>query len=187
MKKMMSAALVLMMLVSLMLPIFASADKVPAQGTMWVNCADGKRLNVREYADKGAKILYRVDSGDKIEIVDGVNAPKGWAYVRKAGKPCGYVMTQYLVASKPGKYEVTERSDNFKPVSGVTVLCKPLNNKTMQSVCLRAKPNKTAQSLRRLSAGDRLRVVAVGKTWSKVVDLATGKTGYVANSYIYRI
>ena len=187
MKKVMSAALVLMMLVSLMLPILASADTVSAKGTMWVNCADGKRLNVREQADKNSKILYRVDSGDKIEIVDGVNAPKGWAYVRKAGKNCGYVMTKFLVSSKPGKYEVTERSDNFKAVSGVTVLCKPLNNKTLQSVCLRAKPNKTAQSLRRLSAGDRLRVVAVGKTWSKVVDLASGKTGYVANAYIYRV
>jgi len=30
-------------------------------------------------------------------------------------------------------------------------------------------------------------VIAKGKTWSKVLDLQTGKTGYVANDYIQRI
>ncbi len=49
------------------------------------------------------------------------------------------------------------------------------------------KPNKTAQAIRRLTAGDELKVIAVGNTWSRVIDLTTGKTGYVANDYIERL
>ena len=51
-------------------------------------------------------------------------------------------------------------------------------------MCLRVKPNKTSQSIRRLTAGDQLQVIAVGKTWDKVVDLTTGQTGYVASAYM---
>ena len=186
MKKMLSIAMVLMMLVGLMLPIIASAESPAGNQYMWVNCADGKRLNVRENPDTNAKILYRVDSGKRIEIIRyGING--AWAYVRQDGKNCGYVMEKFLVAQKPGKYEVTERSDNFRTVSAYRVSAKPLNGNTTKSVCLRTKPNKTAASIRRLAAGDQLKVVAVGKTWSKVVDLTTGRTGYVANDYIARL
>ena len=58
MKKILSVAIVLMMLLGLMIPVFASADT--AVGTLWVNCADGKRLNVRQEPSKNAKLLYRV-------------------------------------------------------------------------------------------------------------------------------
>ena len=43
------------------------------------------------------------------------------------------------------------------------------------------------RGIRCLAAGDELTVVAVGKTWSKVVDTATGRTGYVANDYISKV
>ena len=52
---------------------------------------------------------------------------------------------------------------------------------------LRVKPNKTAKAIRRLTAGDQVRVIAKGKVWCKVVDLQTGKTGYVANEYLKKI
>ena len=35
-------------------------------------------------------------------------------------------------------------------------------------------------------AGDKLQVIEVGKTWSKVIDSQTGLTGYVANDYMMR-
>ena len=47
--------------------------------------------------------------------------------------------------------------------------------------------HKTAKSIRRLTVGDQLQVIAVGKTWDKVVDLTTGQTGYVANDYMDRM
>ena len=132
-------------------------------------------------------MLYQVECGTKLEVLAGGDAAKGWIYVKANGKAAGYVMTKFLQANKPGKYEITERSDNFRAVAAYTVTAKALNAKTEKSVCLRTKPNKTASSLRRLTAGDKLQVIAVGKTWSKVMDLTTGKTGYVANDYIARV
>ena len=86
----------------------------------------------------------------------------------------------------PGKYEITERDDNFRSVTPYTVSAKAINNKSDRSVGLRVNPNKTAKAIRRLTAGDTLKVIAVGKTWSKVVDATTGRTGYVANAYVTR-
>ena len=184
MKKVIGIVMVVMMLLGLMVPVMASAD-TKTRSTMWVNCADGKRLNVRATPSVKADILYRVESGKEIEIVESC-AAKGWLYVRQAGKACGYVMSRFLVSAKPGKYEVTERSDNFRSAN-YTVKAKALNGNTTKGVCLRVKPNKTSSSIRRLTAGDRLTVLAVGKTWSKVKDIATGRTGYVAHAYITRV
>ena len=69
MKKLMTMVLALVMAIGMMIPMFASADQ-KTQDYMWVNCADGKTLNVRETPDTKAKVLYRVESGKKIEILD---------------------------------------------------------------------------------------------------------------------
>ena len=187
MKKILSIAIVVLMALGLMIPVFASAATADPGQTLFVNCADGRRLNVRQAPNKNAKMLYQVECGTKLEVLSGGEAAKGWIYVKANGKAAGYVMTKFLQANKPGKYEITERSDTFRTVAAYTVTAKALNAKTDRSVCLRTKPNKTASSLRRLTAGDKLQVIAVGKTWSKVMDLTTGKTGYVANDYIARV
>ncbi len=188
MKKLIALVLVLMTAVTLMLPVFASAESTRLPSTMWVNCADGKRLNVRDLASTKGAVLYRLDCGTRVEVICSVETAKGWAYVEVPGhKQGGFVMTKFLVEKQPGKYEITERSDNFRSVSPYYVSAKALNGKTENSVGLRTSPNKTAKMIRRLTAGDRLKVVAVGKTWSKVVDMTTGKTGYVANDYLLRV
>ena len=185
MKKLVSILFVMMMIFSLMVPVFATAEGTG--NVMWVNCADGKRLNVREAPQKGAKILCRADCGTKIEILN-TSGLNGWAYVYVEGKNTrGYVMTKFLVGSKPGKYEITERDDNFRTVSPYMVTAKARGKNTDSSVGLRVSPNKTASMIRRLTAGEKLQVVAKAKTWSKVVDPATGRTGYVANDYIARV
>ena len=49
MKKMIALVIALMTVLTLMIPVFASAEEKPvaANTTMWVNTADGKNLNVR--------------------------------------------------------------------------------------------------------------------------------------------
>ena len=186
MKKLVSIVTVILMVLGLMIPVFASAETTAAAASAsykWVNCADGKTLNLREEANTKAKVITRIESGKKVEILNALGIPSGWTKVKFNGKT-GFVMTKFLVNAKPGKYEITERSDNFRAVTSYIVKAKALNQKTTKSVCLRVKPNKTAKSIRRLQAGDQLKVIAVGKTWSKVVDTNTGKTGYVANDYI---
>ena len=181
MKKIVSIVLVILTLAALMIPAFAGAEGI----TKWVNCENGKRLNVRDSV-KG-NLLYRIDCGTKVEIQTSVSTPKGWAYITVPGHAKGgYVMTKFLVSSKPGKYEITERDDNFRSVTPYTVSAKAINKNSDRSVGLRVNPNKTAKAIRRLTAGDTLKVIAVGKTWSKVVDSTTGRTGYVANAYVTR-
>ena len=50
MKKLISIVLAIMTLVGLMIPVFAGAQAAE-NVTMWVNCANGKTLNVRETAN----------------------------------------------------------------------------------------------------------------------------------------
>ena len=180
MKKIMSVLLVLVTVFALMVPAFA--DNATGFGIdMWVNCADGYRLNVREQPDINAKQITRFDCGTKVRVL--ADAGNGWVYVTNE-KVTGYVMRKFLQSTQPGKYEITERSDHFVAVNPYTGYAKALNAKTDNSVGLRVKPNKTSQAIRRLVAGDQLQVIARGKVWSQVMDPLTGRTGYVANDYV---
>ena len=187
MKKVLSFVMVVIVAIGLMIPAFSSAESVKGHKTMYVVCADGKRLNVRSTPSTKARVLYRVNNGGSVTIIHSKKAPAGWAVVRKGGKPVGYVMTKFLKAHKPGKYALTERSDNFKKVNSYTVKAKALKGKKTESVGLRLKPTKKSSAIRRLVAGDRLTVIARGKTWSKVKDFKTGRIGYVANAYIAKV
>ena len=60
------------------------------------------------------------------------------------------------------------------------------NKNGTKSVGLRVKPTKSSKAIRTLQAGDQLEVIAKGKTWLKVRDNKTGKTGYVAAEYVTR-
>jgi hypothetical protein len=112
----------------------------------------------------------------------------GWAKVRfRPGGAAVYVQTKYLQAGQLGKYQATENLQNFVAVNPYTVIAKALNARTGKSVGLRPVPSKASQEIRRLQAGDQLHVIARGSVWSQVVDLRTGKTGYVANDYVQAI
>ena len=186
-KKLLSLGLVLMTLLGLMIPMMssASAEEPAVISTMVVKCSNGGKLNVRETPSTDSKILARIANKKKVEVLD-VAAPAGWAYVHEVGKnTTGYVMTKFLAQSKSAKYQVTEPENDFIALSApYTVTAKALNAKTKNSVGLRVSPNKSASMMRRLKAGDKLQVIAVGNVWSKVMDPLTGKTGYVANDYI---
>ncbi len=184
MKKILSVAIGLMMLLGLMIPVFASAESNPQ--TVWANRLDRRSINVHESANVDSRILYRVNCGTRMEVVPSQQV-KGWLCVRKDGKDAGWVKSKFLMDRKPGKYDYTEKEDNFQTVKAYNVTAVALNGKTSKSVCLRTAPNKISESIRRLTAGDTLQVVAEGKTWSKVVDTATGKSGYVANDYITKM
>ena len=182
MKKLMSIAIILVTVFTLMIPVIASANET-VEKDMWVNCADGKKLNVREEPAMGSRIITRIECGTKVHV--DYSCGNGWVAVSDYHFS-GYVMAKYLVASKPGKYEITERDDNFVAVNYLAT-AKALNAKTDRSVGLRVKPNKSSGAIRRLTVGDELQVIARGKVWSKVIDLKTGKTGYVANDYLRKL
>ncbi|MBP5726361.1 MAG: SH3 domain-containing protein [Clostridia bacterium] len=181
MKKILSFALVLMTVLALMIPAFASADEFGGVD-MWVNCENGKRLNVRENPSTDSSIIVRLDCGTKVHV--DYSCGNGWVAISDYHFS-GYVQAKFLVSQKPGKYEITERDDDFVTVKNpYLVTAKARGTKDNSSVGLREKPTTTSKAIRRLTAGDQLQVIARGKVWSKVVDLQTRKTGYVANDYI---
>ena len=182
MKKLMSIAIILVTVFALMIPTFASAYE-EIEKDMWVNCANGKKLNVREEPVMGSGIITRLECGTKVHV--DYSCGNGWVAVSDYHFS-GYVQASFLVSSKPGKYEITERDDNFVAVNYLAT-AKALNANTDRSVGLRVKPNKTSSAIRRLTVGDELQVIARGNVWSKVIDLRTGRTGFVANDYIRRI
>ena len=181
MKKILSIAVILVTVLALMVPVFASADEFGGVD-MWVNCENGKKLNLREEPSTSAGIITRLECGTKVHV--DYSCGNGWVAISDYHYS-GYVQAKFLVSQKPGKYEITERDDDFVTVKEpYLVVAKARSAKNDSSVGLRMKPNKTAKAIRRLTAGDQLKVIARGKVWSKVVDLKTGKTGYVANDYI---
>lgn len=182
MKKITAVVMILVTVFALMVPVFASANAAGIK-EMWVNCSDGYRLNLRPEPDTRSGLITRLDCGTRLEILEDVG--NGWVYISAGnGKLKGYVMSKFLVEKKPGKYEITERDDHFVAVQPFMVAAKALNDKTDRSVGLRTRPNKTANAIRRLTAGEQLQVIAKGQVWSKVLDPVTGKTGYAANDYL---
>ena len=180
MKKILSIAVILVTVLALLVPVFASAEEYGME--MWVNCENGKKLNVREEPSTAAGIITRLECGTKVHVDYCLG--NGWVAISDYHFS-GYVQAKFLVTQKPGKYEITERDDDFVTLKEpYLVVAKARSAKSDSSVGLRVKPNKTANMIRRLTAGDQLKVIARGKVWSKVVDLKTGKTDYVANDYI---
>lgn len=185
MKKIISAVLAVLLLFLAAAPVLASTLDEQFEA-MYVNCPDGKKLNLRE--EPNGKIITRIDNGTKVYISGGF-IEKGWVAVtiEQKGKKenlTGVVQSKFLQEKKPGKYEITERDDHFEDVEKPYIVsANPLNKKTTQSVGLRVKPNKTAKAIRRLQAGDQLQVLATASIWIKVIDLETGKVGYVAHDY----
>ncbi|MCQ2458349.1 MAG: SH3 domain-containing protein, partial [Clostridia bacterium] len=183
MKKILSAVLVAVMLLLAASAAFGeNLDDILDH--MYVNCANGKMLNLRDAP--GGKVIAQLDNGTKVWISGGFIS-KDWVAVtvKLKGKYVeGFVKNEFLQSKKPGKYEITEREDNFDDVKPYVVTAKALNAKTDNSVGLRVKPNKTAKSIRRLTAGDQLTVLASGRVWLKVLDQETGKIGYVADDYM---
>ena len=149
----------------------------------WVNTPDGKNLNVRK--TPGGDVLCRLTPGTMAYILD---FHGDWAEIVLKNGKTGFVMTKFLQEGKPGKYELTEREDNFKALDETFfVTAKAVNKKNDKSVGLRVKPTKSSKAIRTLKAGDELEVIAEGKTWLQVQDPATGKTGFVARDYMERI
>ena len=187
MKKILSVVMILMLALGLMVPVFgsaASAKNVEGHEYMWVNTENGKTLNVRETPSTRARVLYKVECGTRLNVVEDYNGE--WACVYQTGKRVGYVMTKFLVYTQPGKYEITEREDNFRTVTPYKVTAVARGRNTNEIVCFRVIPNKTSRMIRRLTACDELEVIAVGEVWSRVMDPQTEKTGYRSQSCMCR-
>ena len=113
MKKLTALLIALMTVLTLMIPVFASAEA--SSTTRWVNCANGYRLNVRSGPSTDSPLLYRLDCGTRVEINNMVGVPNGWAFVTTSGhREGGFVMTKFLVDKKGmvvARFEPTTKTE----------------------------------------------------------------------------
>lgn len=171
MKKILCIAMVLMMAIGLMIPAFGSAESVTGRSSMYVYCANGKRLNVRVAPAVNATLLFRLENGEKVSILE--DSGNGWARVSNNGR-AGYVKTEYLRAQMPaaaGKQNSTFKSFSAKVYS--------TNGK---KVNMRVKANVKADRIAQLENYTAIQVVGEAGDWYKIQW--ANATGYMMKKYV---
>ncbi len=178
--KVISIALALVLVLGIMIPLTASASGMDK----YVFCPNGGMMSIRRTPNARGTRIAQLANGTEVTLVE--NVGNGWALV-EAGNCRGYARTQYLQSAPLSKYQTGESRDSITGVEPFLAVVKPLNGKTLRSVSLRVNPTKACRAIRRLTAGDQLEVIASGSVFSQVVDLKTGRTGYVANDYLQKL
>lgn len=199
MKKFLAMTAVLVVLMSV-LAVGAMADTV-----MYVKTGNGKTLNVRSEPNAGDNVIYRFEYGQEVYVA--YHLGNGWSCVRLAGAfdSDGYVMTKFLVSSKPGKYVPTSADAELaKPATSKESFTMEQLNEVLKTgkavtpynitlyptrasgwVYLRWVPSRNAQKITTYPGGQVVRVIAELKDWYQVEDPETGVVGFVNSSYVH--
>ena len=165
MKKVLGIVMVLMMAVSLMVPVFGSAESVAGRSAMYVWCANGKRLNVREAASLNAEMLFRLENGTKVTILK--DCGNGWAKISTGGRE-GFVKTEFLQAKKPG--------GTFKPFSA------KVYSTNGKKVNMRVSANINSDRIAQLEGYTAIRVIGETGDWYKIQW--ADATGYMMKKFV---
>jgi mannosyl-glycoprotein endo-beta-N-acetylglucosaminidase len=140
--------------------------------TKYVNVNTGSSLNLRNSPSNSASIIVKLAKDVAVTVYSESN---GWSKVEVYGKQ-GYVATQYLADKKS-----TVNSEQSKETS-VKTTTKYVNVAKNSSLNLRKEANTSSSVLTKLSRGAKVTVLSSANGWDKVN--ASGKTGYVSNSYL---
>ena len=165
MKKVLGIVMVLMMAIGLMVPVFGSAESVAGHSAMYVYCSNGKRLNVREAPSLNAELLFRLENGQKVSILE--DCGNGWAMVSCNGRS-GFAMTKFLQAKKP--------SGTFKPFSA------KVYSPNGKRVNLRVGANVNSDRIVQLEGSAAIRVIGAVGDWYKVQW--GNATGYMMKKFV---
>ena len=191
-----------LILTMIMLVMAVSAALAESQGTeMYVYTENGKGLTVRSTMNTTDSNF--VDSLPYGAKVFAYGSPKpGWTYIEYGGKS-GYVMSRFLVKSKPAPHEAgmtTNPGGSFdtraavtveqintllasaKAVTPYTVTLRPTRSSGW--VYMRWLPSRNAEQMATFGANYQVTVIAELKDWYQVQDPATGKVGFIYKSYI---
>ena len=172
MKKVLGIMMVLMMIIGLMVPVFGSAESVSGHATMYVYCANGKRLNLREAPLLDAKILSRLDNGSKVNILE--DSGNGWAKVSFNGMK-GFVKTEFLQSKKPAV--AANQNDTFKSFSA------KVYSPNGKKVNMRVSANLNADRIAQLEEYTAIKVIGETGNWYKIQW--ANATGYMMKKYVH--
>ncbi len=199
MKKLIGLMLAVMMLVTL-----AASAAAESQGReMYVFTQNGKGLNVRSSMSTAdmKNVIGNLAYGTKV-FTYGSPQP-GWTYIETANLS-GYVMSRYLVKSKPAPYtpspvptpdprsfdtrsaatveQINMLLASAKEVTPYIVTVRPTRSSGW--VYMRWIPSRNSKQVATYGANQQLTVLAELKDWYQVQDPTTGKVGFIYKSYI---
>ena len=171
MKKVLGIVMVLMMVIGLMIPVFGSAESVTGHSSMYVYCANGKRLNVRQMPSLEARLLFRLENGSKVSILE--ETGDGWAMVSSNGRE-GFVKTEFLQSKKPASAE--KKESTFKSFSA------KVYSDNGKKVNMRVKADIKADRIAQLEDSTAIKVIGETGNWYKIQW--ANSTGYMMKKYV---
>lgn len=171
------------------------AETTVSIGTIYVNTANGKSLNMRSRPDAKSAVITSLPNGTALTLFWYENS--SWAFVAYRSY-FGFCMTRHLSdtpghsgGSTPSGASVAPGTDanlntmfnGFQYVNYYAGV-KPSNPSGF--VNLRWAPTKAAPVQCIYYADTLLRVLATNGTWSQVLNEETGVSGFMMNSFLNR-
>ena len=202
MKRLLTLMMAVLMLMSLLAPLTASAVY-----EMYVYTSNGGRLNVREEPSANSKVVGHYDYGEMVPIDHDLG--NGWAEVVWGSVPA-YVQTRYLVAAKPAPaptkapatatpkptmspedvaaQEEAKMRTELKSEKEVTPFYVEVRTPRATSwVNFRKAPSKVTERLASYPDGQELIVLGETNRWYRARDPQTNVVGYVFKEYTVRV
>lgn len=164
------------------------ADVVTALGTLYVNTANGKGLNLRTRPSTQGDIQVSIPNGSAVTLFWYENST--WAFVAYRSY-FGFCMVRHMSDTAPADNKAPAAQDDpnamYKGFTHVSynVAVRPSNPTGF--VNTRWAPSKSSQMMCIYYAGTVLHVLATNGTWSQVYDPQTNQCGFMMNAYLTKL
>jgi hypothetical protein len=188
----------LVSLVAMLLVLAVCASAMAA--TRWIKTGNGKPANGREQPTSNSTLIATIPYGTQVNTVG--KSVNGYTPVEKAGgSDTVYVLTKFLVKSKPGKYvpnnntsggsgstssgiqsAIVNEFNAAKYVSPYDVVT--YHKRASGLINMRWAPSEKAKLIHAYPAGETLTVLAELKNWYQVQDPETGWVGFVRKDFL---
>ena len=193
MKKTLSILLALILVLTTVSFVTAASANT---SVMYVKTPNGKSVNVRSAPSKNAEIIGTAPYGHSVLTDWSYAGNDGWTRVVWGSLGDGYIMSQFLVSSKPGPKPTPDpKKDDPKAEEKAELekLKKELNSERTIDPCyilvqpsrtsgwvnFRSGPSKTTSRIASFPGGKEL--IATGETnnWYRARDPENGRYGYI--------
>lgn len=201
MKKTLAILLLLALLIS-SVPA-ALADTPYGTSVMYVKTDNGKSVNVRSTPSTGNNIIGTAPYGHQVLVDWSYAGNDGWTRVVWGSLGDGYIMSRYLVNSKPAPYSPSKKEKEEadakaeqkkleKELASEKAVSEPYYIAARPSratgwVNFRTGPSATTSRIRTLADGKEMIVVGETTNWYKARDPETDKVGYVSKHYAKKL
>ncbi len=167
--------------------------------TMYVYTENKGKLNVRSEPRTGNNVIEQLEYGTEVIVESPVIIDPEWSCIRnsKAKDGIAYVMTRYLVNSRPGDTDKVlaekERKANLEELNRQTASFRPLETpllivvratRTSGWINFRVGPGVAADRIASLPDGRELKAIGETDKWYQAIESESGKTGYISKSYV---